>query len=333
MVADKLRTEAMLPVTVGTHECRVSASIGIAVFPDDAADADALLRNADSAMYLAKEEGKDNVRCYSHGVHSHAYERMTVENELRHALARNEFSLHYQVRRALADGRVSGVEALLRWNNARLGTVAPGQFLRIAEESGAIIQIGRWVLQAACRQALAWRSMGLPAMAMAVNLSPVQFAHDQLVEDIRAVLAATGLEPELLELEVTEAMIVNDPQRAAAVLAAIKALGVKLSIEDFGTGYATLGQLREFPVDTLKVDRAFIRNLGAGDGNRALTEAIISFGRELRVTVVAEGVETAEQEMFLRESACDAVQGFYVSKPLPAEELPALLAQPQAALQ
>ncbi|GIZ50439.1 putative bifunctional diguanylate cyclase/phosphodiesterase [Noviherbaspirillum aridicola] len=329
-VADKLLAEACRPMTIAGQECRVSASIGIAVFPEDAGDGDSLLRNADSAMYLAKEQGKNNCCFYSQGVHSHAFERMTVENELRHALARKEFSLHYQARRALASGEIRGVEALLRWNNARLGMVAPGQFLRVAEESGAIIPIGKWVLHAACTQAVAWQRIGLPRMSMAVNLSPAQFAHERLVNDIADALAQTGLAPELLEIEITEAMVFHDPARAAATLRAVKALGVKLAIEDFGTGYATLGQLREFPVDTLKVDRSFIRNLGEIGGNRALTEAIINFGRELHVTVVAEGVETAEQESFLRESACDEVQGFYVSKPLPAEALPELFAPPDA---
>ncbi|HEY8607765.1 MAG TPA: EAL domain-containing protein [Noviherbaspirillum sp.] len=327
-VAEKLLAAAALPVVVAGQECRVSASIGIAVFPDDADDAGALLRNADSAMYLAKEEGKNVYRFYSHGVHSHAFERMTVENELRHALVRDEFVLQYQVRRALANGEISGVEALLRWHNPRLGTVAPVQFLRIAEESGAIIPIGKWVLRAACEQAIAWQRMGLPPVAMAVNLSPTQFAHPRLLQDIGDALAASGLAPERLELEITEAMLFHEPQRAAATLRALKGLGVKLAVEDFGSGYTTLGQMRELPVDTLKVDRSFIRNLDGQPESRALTEAIINFGRELRATVVAEGVETAEQERFLRLSACDAVQGFYVSKPLPPDDLPALFAAP-----
>jgi EAL domain-containing protein (putative c-di-GMP-specific phosphodiesterase class I) len=297
------------------QECRVTASIGISTYSDDAEDAQSLLKNADMAMYLAKEEGKNNYQYYSKEIRSLSIERLAMETQLRHALERDEFSLQYQAKVNVHTGEIKGVEALLRWWNHQLGAVPPSQFIPVAEDTGLIVPIGRWVLRTACEQNMAWRQQGLPPVCMAVNLSPRQFKDPNLLEDIADVLEATGVAPEFLELEITESMIMNNVDQAIRVLTAIKALGVRLAIDDFGTGYSSLAQLKRFPIDTLKVDRSFIRDIPRDAEDKAITAAIIAIGKTLGVTVVAEGVETVEQRAFLNEHACDEMQGFYFSKP------------------
>jgi diguanylate cyclase (GGDEF)-like protein len=313
--ARKIISAALRPLDIMEHECRVTASVGIATYPEDARDAPSLLKHADMAMYLAKEEGKNNYQFYSAHTSPMAVEHLVLESHLNHALEQNEFTVQYQPRVDLRTGVVSGAEALLRWWNPELGTVSPAQFIPLAEDTGLIVPIGRWILRAACRQNVAWHRSGLPRMIIAVNLSPRQFKDPALLDDIAAALEETGLSPQLLELEITESMIMHDVDRAVERAAAIKDLGVRLAIDDFGTGYSSLSQLKRFPIDTLKIDRSFVRDVPDNPEDRAIAEAIISLGKTLGVTVVAEGVESAKQLEFLREHDCDEMQGFYFGRP------------------
>jgi diguanylate cyclase (GGDEF)-like protein/PAS domain S-box-containing protein len=329
-VARKILSAAIKPIELMGQECRVTASVGISLFPGDGSDEQTLMKNADSAMYHAKEEGKNNFQFYSSEISSQTLERLTLESNLRRALERQEFSLAYQAKVDLKSGRITGVEALLRWHNAELGSVSPAKFIPVAEETGLIVHIGRWVMKTACLQNVAWQQQGLPPINMAVNLSVRQFADEGLLDDVTAILQETGMDPKLLELEITEGMIVHNVERAIKLLTAIKQLGVRLAIDDFGTGYSSLGQLKNFPIDTLKVDRSFIRDLATDSEDKAITSAIIAMGKTLSLTVVAEGVETAEQQNFLREQACDEMQGYYFSKPVAPEEFAALLGKEAA---
>jgi diguanylate cyclase (GGDEF)-like protein len=323
-VAQKILAAAFEPITILGHECRVTASVGIAMYPGDAEDAQSLMKNADTAMYLAKEEGKNNFRFYSK-IKAQSLERLTLETNLRHALESNEFALHYQPKVDLKTGQITGVEALIRWYSPALGVVSPIQFIPLAEETGLIVPIGRWVLRTACAQNVAWQRQGLPSVCMAVNLTMRQFADENLLSDIRAALDETQLRPELLEVEVTEAMIVGNVERAIRLITAVKAMGVRLAIDDFGTGYSLLTQIKRFPIDTLKVDRSFVHGVMTETEDKAIAQAIIAMGKTLSTTVVAEGVETQEQETFLREHACDEMQGYYFSKPISAEGFAELL--------
>ncbi len=324
-VAQKILSAVINPIVLKDHEYRITASIGISLYPRDGQDEQSLMKNADIAMYLAKEEGKNNFQFYNPNLKSRSFERLTLETNLREALERNEFSLHYQAKLDLKTNAITGVEALLRWQNPALGAVAPMQFIPVAEETGLIISIGRWVLKTACAQNIAWQQQGLAKVCMAVNLSVRQLMDDTLVPDIRSILQESGLAPNLLELEITESMLMQNPERVIKILTEIKKMGVRLAIDDFGTGYSSLGQLKRFPIDTLKVDRSFIRDLSRNSDDQGITEAIIAMGKTLSLTVIAEGVETEEQEAFLRSHACDEMQGFYFSKPTPPDQFADLL--------
>jgi predicted signal transduction protein with EAL and GGDEF domain len=313
------------PIEIQGQECRVTASIGISVFPDDAQDETALMTHADIAMYHAKEEGKNNFQFYDGRLETLSLERLALESRLRRAIERNELSLHYQAKLDLASNAIAGVEALLRWNSAELGSVSPAKFIPVAEETGLILSIGKWVLRRACKQSMAWQRAGLPPVRVSVNLSPRQLGDPELLAEVRAVLTDTGLKPDLLELEVTESSVMHNVERALEVLGALKGMGVRLAIDDFGTGYSSLAQLKRFPIDTLKVDRSFIRELPADSEDKAIAEAIIAMGKTLSLTVVAEGVETSEQKAFLRDRACDQMQGYHFSKPIAADEFAELL--------
>jgi EAL domain-containing protein (putative c-di-GMP-specific phosphodiesterase class I) len=326
-VAGKILSAVIKPMTLIGEERRVTASIGISVFPKDAQDEQSLMKNADMAMYLAKEEGKNNFQFYSEDIQSRSLERLSIETNLRFAMERNELSLQYQAQVDFKTNAITGVEALLRWQNSNLGSVTPTQFIPIAEESGLIIPIGRWVIRTACEQNVAWQRDGLPPVCMAVNLSLRQLMDEFLLEDIKNALKDSGMAPNLLELEITESMVMHNPTRMIAVLAKIKNLGVHLAIDDFGTGYSSLAQIKHFPVDTLKVDRSFIRNIPQDTEDKAITEAIIAMGKTLSLTVVAEGVETLEQMNFLMDHACDEMQGYYFSKPILPEQFADLLRQ------
>jgi diguanylate cyclase (GGDEF)-like protein/PAS domain S-box-containing protein len=325
IVAHKLLSSAIKPMVLTGEECRVTASIGISIYPKDGEDEQNLIKNADIAMYFAKEEGKNNYQFYSKDIQSQSNERLSLETNLRLALERKEFSLHYQAKVDFKTGEITGVEALLRWDNPYLGSVTPTQFIPVAEETGLIVPIGRWVMKTTCAQNVAWQRQGLPPVCMSVNLSLRQIMDDKLLEDIKAALDDSGMAPNLLELEITESMLMHNPARLIAVLTNIKKMGVHLAIDNFGTGYASLAQIKNFPIDTLKVDRSFIRNLPQDSENRAITEAIIAMGRTLSLTVVAEGVETQAQEDFLRDHICDEMQGFYFSKPIAPDQFADLL--------
>ena len=324
-IARKLLSAVIKPIELNGQECRVTASIGISLFPDDAPDETSLMTHADLAMYHAKEEGKNNFQFYDGRLETMSLERLTLETQLRRAIERNELSVHYQAKLDLTHNTIAGVEALLRWNSAELGAVSPAKFIPLAEETGLILAIGKWVLRSACAQSMAWQRSGLPPVRVSVNLSPRQLADPDLVAAVRAVLAETGLAPDLLELEVTESSVMHNVERALEVLTALKRMGVRLAIDDFGTGYSSLAQLKRFPIDTLKVDRSFIRELPSDSEDKAIAEAIIAMGKTLSLTVVAEGVETREQQEFLRERACDQVQGFYFSRPVPPSDFAELL--------
>ncbi len=324
-VASKILAAVIQPLIVMGQECRITASIGIAMYPAHAQDELTLMKNADMAMYLAKEEGKNNFQFYSLAIKTQTPERLTLEANLRRALEDNEFFLHYQAKLDLKTRQISGVEALLRWQHPILGVVSPLKFIPLAEETGLIVPIGKWVLRTACAQNMAWQRQGLPPVCMAVNLSVRQFSDDNLLKDIADALQESGMPPALLELELTESMVMRNPERAVRLLNTIKSMGVRLAIDDFGVGYSSLAQIKRFPIDILKVDRSFIRNLPQNGEDRAITEAIIAMGKALSLTVVAEGVETQEQESYLRNLSCDESQGFYFSKPVTPEQFSDLL--------
>ena len=324
-IARRLLAAVSQPVQLSGYECHATASIGIAMFPEHGSDVHTLTKNADMAMYLAKEDGKNNFRFFAGTVKMQSIERLTLENSLRQALARNEFSLHYQPKVDLGTGQITGVEALLRWTHAEQGMLPPGQFIPLAEETGLIVPIGRWVLREACAQNMAWQRRGLRPVSMAVNLSPRQFIDENLLQDIDEALTASGMSPVLLQIEVTESMMMRDVSRAIRVLDAIQSRGIRIAIDDFGTGYSSMSLMKQFPIDTIKIDRSFVRDLPDDTEDQAIAQAIISMGRALSMTIVAEGVETVEQETFLRAHGCDEMQGFLFSRPLPPEALADLL--------
>jgi diguanylate cyclase (GGDEF)-like protein len=324
-VAQKILSVIAKPFSLIGQEFRVTASIGIGTYPQDGLDEQTLTKNADIAMYQAKAEGKNNFQFYSEKLNANSLERLTLESSLRHALERGEFRIHYQAKRDIATGRITGMEALLRWQHPDLGTVAPMQFIPVADETGLIIPIGKWVLKTVCLQSVAWRQQGLPALSIAVNLTARQFVDESLLADVAAILTATGMDPHLLEIELTEGLLMNDVDNTLRILTGLKALGIRIAIDDFGTGYSSLATLQRFPLDTIKIDRSFLRDLTGAPENSGLADAIIAMGKSLSLTVVAQGVETGEQADFLRTHACDELQGFYFKKPLPADEFTQLL--------
>jgi len=324
-VARKILAALSTPFVLIGQEFRVTASIGISTYPLGGQDEQTLTKNADIAMYHAKESGRNNFRFYTKQLNVSSLERLALESSLRHALERGEFLLHYQAKRDMASGQITGMEALLRWQHPDLGTLAPLGFLPVAEETGLIIPIGRWVLETACRQNVAWQKQGLPRMTMAVNLNARQFTDEHLLEDIQAVLRSTGMDPGLLELEIAEGLLIRDVERTLGILTRIKAIGVRVAIDDFGTGYSSLSLLQRFPLDTIKIDRSLLGEVPEAGTNEHLTDAIISLGRALSLTVVAQGVESRDQVDFLRNRACDELQGFYFTKPVPADQATRLI--------
>jgi diguanylate cyclase (GGDEF)-like protein len=325
-VARKILANLTASMDIAGHECRTTASIGISVYPDNGEDGHILTKNADIAMYAAKEEGKNDFRFYSPEIKSQSIERLVLETNLRRALELNQFSLLYQPKLNARTRVVSGVEALLRWNHPDLGNLPPLKFIALAEETGLIVPIGRWVLNTACDQAVAWQKQGLPSLSIAVNLSLRQFQDENLLHDIDEVLRRTGLEPALLEFEITESMVMQNVDRAVRLLTALRARGVRLAIDDFGTGYSSMSMMKQFPIDTIKIDRSFVRDLDNNVQDRAITTAIISMGKALGLTIVAEGVETEGQSDFLKGGLCDELQGYLFSKPVSAAEISALMA-------
>jgi diguanylate cyclase (GGDEF)-like protein/PAS domain S-box-containing protein len=319
-VMDRLMAEISTPVTVDSRELTITCSAGISVYPQDGSSVDTLLRNADAAMYRAKTLGGNAFRFFTAEMNRSAQERLMLDHGLRLALERQELRLHYQPRVTLRDGRIDAVEALVRWQHPELGLVAPDRFVPFAEESGLIVPIGAWVLREACRQARRWRESG-SRVTVAVNLSVREFWAGDLATKVAEALAETGAQPEDLELEVTESMMMRDIEQVITTLRALKALGVTLSVDDFGTGYSSLSYLRRLPVDAIKIDRAFVRDIEAGGPEgKVLTEAMITLGHALHFAVVAEGVETQTQLDFLVTNRCDSVQGYYFGKPVPPDE-------------
>jgi EAL domain-containing protein (putative c-di-GMP-specific phosphodiesterase class I) len=306
-------------LNIGGQECGVTGSIGVAVFPEDGEDELTLMKNADVAMYLAKQEGKNDVRFYSNQIGHQSADRLELEIGLRRALDRDEFFLEYQPQQSVRTGQIAGVEALLRWQHPELGVIAPMQFIPLAEETGLIVPIGRWVIRHACEQNMAWQQAGLPPISMAVNVSPRQFNDEQLLKDIDEVLAATGMDPSLLQIEITESTVMMNVERAIELLDKIQSRGVRLAIDDFGTGYSSMSMMKRFPIDTIKIDRSFVRDLPHDTQDKAIANAIIRMGKALGLTIVAEGVETLEQSAFLRKQDCDEIQGFYFSRPVSAD--------------
>jgi EAL domain-containing protein (putative c-di-GMP-specific phosphodiesterase class I) len=276
-------------------------------------------------MYQAKAEGKNNFQFYSATLNANSLERLTLESSLRRALEHNEFRLRYQAKRDISSGRITGMEALLRWEHPDLGLLAPMQFIPLAEETGLIVPIGRWVLETACSQNVAWQNAGARPLNIAVNLTARQFVDERLLEDVSAALGTTGMDPRLLEFEISESVLIRDVDATLRILAGLKGLGIRIAIDDFGIGYSSLQTLQRFPLDTVKIDRSFIRSIAADPDNCGLADAVITMGRNLSLTVVAQGVETSEQAEFMRAHACDELQGFYLNRPLPPEECTALL--------
>jgi diguanylate cyclase (GGDEF)-like protein/PAS domain S-box-containing protein len=322
-VAARIVAEIARPFSVAGQELFISASVGIAVYPADGTDVDTLLKNADVAMYSAKDSGRNNYKFYSSELNARALERLNLERDLHRALERNEFLLHYQPQIDRASGRVTGVEALLRWNHAQRGLVPPGHFIPIAEQTGLIAPIGEWVLERACRQAKAWSDEGVGELEMWVNVSGVQFRDRKLAGAIRRALELSGLEPRRLVIEATETIMLEDREATLAILTELKALGIRIAIDDFGTGYSSLAYLKRFPLDTLKIDGSFVRDLDTDAEDRAIVAAIIAMGSALKLNILAEGVETAQQAALLHEMGCPRMQGYYFARPVPAEDLAA----------
>ncbi len=324
-VAKKILAAVVQPIPLDAGEYHLTASIGISTYPGDSEDAQGLMKNADIAMYRAKEQGRNNYQFYSTQMNVHTLERLALESDLRHALARDEFRLHYQPKVDIRSGRITGVEALLRWQQSGRALVPPAQFIPLAEETGLIVPIGEWVLKTACLQNKAWLDQGLPRLAVAVNLSARQFTHENLLEDVARTLRDTKLDPASLEFEITESMVMRNTEHAVKLLSGLKEMGIRLSIDDFGTGYSSLNYLKRFPLDTVKIDRIFIQDLPGNVDDAAITRAVIAMAHSLRLRVIAEGVETEEQLRFLRELGCDEMQGYYFSRPLPEDEFQRLL--------
>ena len=324
-VAARLIAELQEPMRLALHTLVVTPSIGVAVFPADGVEVDTLLRNADLAMYFAKRKGPGMQAFFDASMNDAALHRFTLEAKLRGALERNEFTLHYQPQFDVRTGSVSGMEALLRWTNDELGVVTPAEFIPVAEESGLILSIGEWVLRNACAQAKSWVDEGLPVTRMAVNVSGPQFVLRDFPQQVAAIIKETGIEASMLELEITESVVMKDEAWAEQALLQLKELGVMLAIDDFGTGYSSFGRLRHFAVDRLKIDRSFMTSLIDCSDDRAIAAAIIAMSRSLRINVTAEGVESFPQLLFLQEHDCHEAQGFLFSRALPAADAHKLL--------
>jgi diguanylate cyclase (GGDEF)-like protein/PAS domain S-box-containing protein len=325
-VAAKILEVLAQPLQIGTHQVGCSGSVGIACYPNDGSDVEALLKNADTAMYRAKAEGRNTYRFFSPEMNERALEALALTRELRTALERGEFVLHFQPRHDLRSGTITGLEALVRWRHPRRGLLAPAEFIPLAEETGLIAPLGEWVIRAACEQLAAWRARGLANVRMAVNLSPRQFAQPHLAQSIGAILAGLGLGGEGLEIEITEGVIMKDAERSVRTLRELKAMNIAIGVDDFGAGFSSLGYLKRFPLDELKIDRNFVREIDSNPADVAIVQAILALAKGLNLQVIAEGVETQAQRDVLRLCGCEQAQGFFYGKPRPAEEIERLFA-------
>jgi diguanylate cyclase (GGDEF)-like protein len=326
LIADKILSVVAEPFMLHGHEVSTTVSIGIALCPRDADDYDELLKNADSAMYHAKSKGRGNYQFYSRELNAAAIERLDMENSLRHALGQDQLELYYHPLVEISSGQIVGAEALLRWWHPSKGLILPTEFISLAEQTGLIVPIGEWVLKTASAQNKAWRNAGLAPIRVAVNLAARQFSDQELARKIERILRQTGLDPEGLELEITEGTIMEDTETAIKVLNDLKGMGLQVAIDDFGTGYSSLTYLKRFPIHTLKIDQSFVRDIATDRHDASIVATIIGLGHSLNLKVVAEGVETQEQLNILRASQCDEFQGYLTSKPLPAREFEVLLA-------
>jgi diguanylate cyclase (GGDEF)-like protein/PAS domain S-box-containing protein len=307
------------------REMQLTASVGISTYPEDGQDAEMLLKNADTAMYEGKKRGHDNYQFFNQDMNTRTIERQRIESDIRGAVERQEFVLHYQPKINLQTGEITGAEALIRWLRPDRGLVSPLQFIPIAEESGQILPIGQWVLREACRQAQAWIDSGLRAIPVAVNVSSLEFRSEGFLDSLRAILKETRLDPHYLELELTESVLMQHAESSASVLGTLKSIGVRLTVDDFGTGYSSLSYLKRFPIDSLKIDQSFVRDIATDTDDATIVSAVISMARSLRECVIAEGVETEEQMAFLQAHGCDEAQGYYFSKPVVAHQFARLL--------
>nr|MCH9783573.1 EAL domain-containing protein [Gammaproteobacteria bacterium] len=331
VLCQKLINMMKKPFLIDGHELLLGASIGISVFPNPGQEAQSMINQAEMAVHQAKRSGGNNFQFYRTGMQMASVEQLALETSLRKAIFKNEFVVHYQPKMDLADSRISSVEALVRWQHPTMGLLAPSEFIPLAEESGLISAIGELVLERACRQARQWLDRGLGDIRVSVNLSAHQFRKGNLADVVDRILALTGLPAELLELELTESLIMEDMDQNIALLERLRARGVGLSLDDFGTGYSSLNYLKRFPVDTLKIDRTFITDLADNPDDAAITRAIIEMAHSLTMSVVAEGVETDQHLNILREMGCDSIQGYLISRPVPEDELHDILALQQQA--
>ncbi len=324
-LATRMLCTIATPHAIDNHDLHITTSIGISIYPDDGLDAETLIKNADTAMYQAKESGRECYRFFTPAMNVRAVERQSIEEGLRRALERQEFTLHYQPKVDLRTDALVGAEALLRWTHSTRGPVSPAEFVPVAEDCGLIVPIGAWSLREACRQARAWADAGMPTLTMAVNISALEFRTENFLENLFAILDETHLNPRSLELELTEGVLMKHAESAAAILQTLRERGVQVSIDDFGTGYSSLSYLRRFPVDELKIDQSFIRRINTHAGEAPIVTAVLAMARSLKLRVVAEGVETPEEVAFLKAHGCDEAQGYYFSRPLPADQFARLL--------
>ena len=324
-VANKIVDAVSRPLDLNGYDFHVTTSMGISMFPNDGEDAATLLKHADTAMYAAKAAGKNQYRFFDPDMNHSAMERIELEQDLRHALKRDELELHYQPKLCVASGSVCGAEALIRWRHPRRGLIPPAKFIPLAEEISLIVEIGEWVLRTACRQAVAWQKEGLRLRGVAVNLSAIQLESETFVDSVERILAETGARTEAIEFELTESMVLRNPDRSVVTLNRLRQLGIRLALDDFGTGYSSLSYLKRLPVDSLKIDRGFVEGLPDGADDAQIVRMIVALAKSVRLEVVAEGIETEAQREFLTQLGCEFLQGYLIAKPLPADEFRAFL--------
>jgi EAL domain-containing protein (putative c-di-GMP-specific phosphodiesterase class I) len=310
---------------VELHDLHVTASIGVSVYPDDGMDSETLIKNADTAMYQAKENGRQSYQFFKPAMNVRAVERQSIEESLRTALQRDEFSVHYQPKINIQTGRISGAEALLRWTHPTQGPISPARFIPVAEDCGLILPIGNWVLREACKQARAWMDAKLPLATIAVNISAIEFRDDRFLDGVFKILEETLLDPQYLELELTESVLMKHVESTKSILNALREKGIQLAVDDFGTGYSSLSYLRKFSIDAIKIDQSFIRQITTAPDDTTIVTAMIGMGRSLKLRVVAEGVETQQELDFLKVHHCEEAQGYYFSRPVPPQQFAKLL--------